>query len=133
MRETFQLEYVGFTEAMMLMLTKARKMLYSPSEGSKEVHSLFAFSLGQAYYEAGKMDKAQKEYETLISLALGRIGDGDFYAKSLYMLGKIFQEKGQKLKAREYYNRFLQLWKDADPGFPEVEDAQKRLAEITNL
>ncbi len=114
-------------------LTKARKMLYSPSEGSPEVHSLFAFSLGQAYYEAGKMDKAQKEYETLISLALGRIGDGNFYAKSLYMLGKIFQEKGQKLKAREYYNRFLQLWKDADPGFPEVEDAQKRLAEITNL
>jgi hypothetical protein len=49
------------------------------------------------------------------------------------MLGKIFQEKGQKLKAREYYNRFLQLWKDADPGFPEVEDAKKRLAEITDL
>jgi tetratricopeptide (TPR) repeat protein len=114
-------------------LTKARDMLYAPSEGSPEVHSLFAFSLGQAYYEAGKMDKAQKEYERIISLALGRIGDGDFYAKSLYMLGKIFQEKDQKLKAREYYNRFLQLWKDADPGFPEVEDAKKRLSEITNL
>jgi hypothetical protein len=49
------------------------------------------------------------------------------------MLGKIFQEKDQKLKAREYYNRFLQLWKDADPGLPEVEDAKKRLAEITSL
>ncbi|GAJ22358.1 unnamed protein product, partial [marine sediment metagenome] len=36
----------------------------------------------------------------------------------------------QKLKAREYYNRFLQLWKDADPGITEVEDAKKRLAAI---
>ncbi|GAG34631.1 unnamed protein product, partial [marine sediment metagenome] len=31
-------------------LTKARDMLYSPSEGSPEYHAFFAFSLGQAYY-----------------------------------------------------------------------------------
>jgi tetratricopeptide (TPR) repeat protein len=132
LRGMIELEKRKFSRAVKF-LTKAREMLYAPSEGSPEYHALFAFFLGQAYYEAGKMDKAQKEYEWIISLAFGRIGDGDFYAKSLYMLGKIFQEKDQKLKAREYYNRFLQLWKDADPGLPEVEDAKKRLAEITSL
>jgi hypothetical protein len=45
------------------------------------------------------------------------------------MLGEIYEQKGWKGKAIEHYKKFLTLWKDADPGIPEVEDAKKRLAD----
>jgi len=40
----------------------------------------------------------------------------------------IFQKKGWKAKVIEHYEKFLVLWKDADPGIAEIEDARKRLA-----
>ena len=41
-------------------------------------------------------------------------------------------QHGNIAKAIEHYEKFLQLWKDADPGIAEVEDAKKRLAGLKN-
>jgi hypothetical protein len=43
------------------------------------------------------------------------------------MLGKIAERQADMAKPIEYYSRFLDLWKNADPGIPEVEGARKRL------
>jgi tetratricopeptide (TPR) repeat protein len=89
--------------------------------------------LALAYYKSGNLEEAREHYEWITSLTWGRNGEGDIYAKSFYMLGKIYQEQGKKHKAVENYEKFLDLWKDADPGISEVEDAKKKLAELQEL
>ena len=39
-------------------------------------------------------------------------------------------KEGWEGKAIEHFEKFLDLWKDADPGIAEVEDARKRLARL---
>jgi hypothetical protein len=43
---------------------------------------------------------------------------------------KVLEKKSQKAKAIEHYERFLDLWKDADPGIAEVEDAKEALKRL---
>jgi serine/threonine protein kinase len=88
-------------------------------------------SLASAYYKSGNFEKARENYEWITTLTSGRteyIECGDIYAKSFYMLGQIHEQQGQEAKAIEHYEKFLELWKDADPGIAEVEEARKRLA-----
>ncbi|MGD8535788.1 MAG: tetratricopeptide repeat protein, partial [Candidatus Aminicenantes bacterium] len=87
-------------------------------------------SLAIAYNASGDIDKAQAEYERIVSSSSGRSAFGDVYAQSFYELGKIYEQKGWKGKAIEKYEKFLDLWKDADEVYPEPEDARKRLAAL---
>jgi serine/threonine protein kinase/predicted Zn-dependent protease len=93
-------------------------------------HSLYLDCLARAYYKSGNLDKARQEYEEISSLTTGRIVYGDIYPTSFYMLGKIAEQQGEKPRARQNYTKFLELWKDADPGLPEVADAKSRLAKL---
>jgi tetratricopeptide (TPR) repeat protein len=92
--------------------------------------ALFFESLALAHWEAGDFDEAQKEYERIVSLTTGRLLYGEIFAKSLYMLGKIYEEKGMQDEAIEHYEKFLSLWNKADLSFPEVADAKKRLTAL---
>ena len=87
--------------------------------------------MARAYYDKGELDRARSVYEKILALTNERLNMGDIYVRSFYMLGKIAEQKGDKTAAVERYSKFLDLWKDADPGIPEVVDARKRLAGLT--
>ena len=94
-------------------------------------HAYFMESLASAFHKSGDLNKAREEYEKITSLTSGRSGYGDIYARSFYTLGKIHEQRGDRAKVAENYRKFLDLWKEADPGFSEVEDARKRLEALT--
>ena len=103
---------------------------YMPSQFNiaSNSNAIFLDSQANAYYKADDLEKAQEKYERITSLTVDRINYGDIYAKSFYMLGKIYEQQGNNAKAIENYEKFLTLWKEADPSISEVEDAKKRLA-----
>jgi eukaryotic-like serine/threonine-protein kinase len=96
--------------------------------GDEFNHAIYFDGLARALYESGDLDKARKGHEKITLLTMGRAGHGDIYARAYYMLGKIAEQEGDEPRAIKNYRKFLDLWKDADPGLLEVEDARKRLA-----
>ena len=101
-----------------------------------EVYDEQAFyydGLAAAYTQKGNWPKAIETYKSIISLTTGRLGWGDIYTRSYYWLGKCFQKSGNPTEARVNYRNFLQLWKNADEGLPEVADARKELEVLGRL
>ena len=49
----------------------------------------------------------------------------------LRRLGALYEEMGERDKAVEYYSRFVELWKDADPELqPVVADVGARIVQL---
>jgi len=104
------------------------RSLLSREHIKTDIHILFLDSLASAYYQNGDFNKAINEYEKIAGLSTGRLRWGDKYSQSFYWMGKIYQQQGNKKKAVEYYQKFLEIWSNADPELLELEDAKKQLA-----
>jgi serine/threonine protein kinase/tetratricopeptide (TPR) repeat protein len=99
-----------------------------PRENYKfDLHILFLDPLASAFYEKGDWEEARKTYEKITDLTTGRVRWGNLYAKSFYWLGKIHLARREKDRAARFFRQFLEIWSQADPGLPEVEDARKQL------
>jgi tetratricopeptide (TPR) repeat protein/tRNA A-37 threonylcarbamoyl transferase component Bud32 len=97
------------------------------SEIAKDV--VLINDLGSAYFKNGDLDKARQIYEKINS-QLSSKWNPDIYITSFYMLGRVAEQQGDKVKAAEYFQKFLDLWKDADPGILEVKEARERLNKL---
>ncbi len=84
--------------------------------------------LARAYQEKGDLDSAIAEYERLVTFDPKSTARYLVHPLCHYRLAKLYEEKGWEGKAIEQYEQFLDLWKNADLGKAEVEDARQRLS-----
>jgi len=124
---TIELESENFHKAIEYFDRALLLLPYESTVGRENQHAFLIDSLARACFQKKDFVRAKKEYEKITQLTTGRLYFGDIYALSYYMLGRIAEQQGDKARAVENYRKFLDLWKDADPGLPEVEDARKRL------
>jgi tetratricopeptide (TPR) repeat protein len=109
---------------------KAVAMLPYQHEPIGDAHAWYYSALADAYYLSGELDKAQEWYENFQALTTGRLGAGATYAKSHFMLGQIYEQRGMNAKAIRSYRTFLDLWREADLKAPELEEAKRTLAAL---
>lgn len=83
-----------------------------------------------ALEKKGNIDNTIAAYEQLIFSNASQRRQSIIHPLARYRLAKLYEEKGLKAKAIEQYQRIVELWKDADKGLTEVEDARNRLAAL---
>jgi eukaryotic-like serine/threonine-protein kinase len=98
--------------------------------GPAGFHAMVLYGAARAQEKTGQTAAAQDHYLKLVGLNGGRLQHPDLFALSHYALGRIAESQGETARARLAYETFLELWKNADAGLPEVEDARARLAAL---
>ncbi len=86
--------------------------------------------IGFAFDHGGHADSARVYLTKYVEMyANGRFFPDRFYlAPALHRLGELYESAGDTKRATEYYGRFVDLWKNADPDLqPRVTEARKRI------
>ena len=84
----------------------------------------------RAYVRMGDIAKAIAEYERLVVFDPRREERYLIHPRYYYRLAELYARKGMKRKAAAHYEKFLNLWQDADSDLPEVIEAKKRLSQL---
>ena len=76
--------------------------------------------LAKAHFMKGDLEEA-----IAVNREMLRICDG--HALSHYEFGRLYEVTGRPELSKRHYERFLEMWKNADEGLPQNEHARERL------
>jgi tetratricopeptide (TPR) repeat protein len=110
----------------------ASAVLDAAGRDTTRVSPRYAFALARAAELLNRPREALRYYERLDSLNYDALGAPDpdwvLLVRSYPGRAAQYQALGDTARAREYYQRFVELWRDADDNLrPEVERAERVL------
>jgi tetratricopeptide (TPR) repeat protein len=89
-------------------------------------HARLWFDLGRAYLAAGDDQNAATRFERVVTRSEGVLNPIEV-VRSLYLLGQIAERRGDRDKARQYYQRFVDRWGGGELDREQVADAKRKL------
>ena len=87
---------------------------------------LIAYWSARAQLGAGNRAEAEKLFTEVINAGWSRFFTPIEYVRSFYYVGQLAEQRGDAVKAREHYRRFLFYWKDGDIDRDKVQEALKK-------
>ena len=90
-------------------------------------------SVGLAFDRANEPDSAIAHYQRYLNtpFAYRLFNDADQLGPIYRRLGELYETKGDRGDAARYYEKFVNLWKNADPDLqPQVADVKRRLSDL---
>lgn len=107
---------------------------WNQSDGACVICGFYEIAL--VYDQMGRPDSALAYLERAVTTptVTGRIFNESYsLAPSYRRLGELYESRGDRKKAIEYYGRFVELWKQADPALqPVVKEVRARLARLAH-
>jgi tetratricopeptide (TPR) repeat protein len=94
---------------------------FNQAASIKSLESTFYVNaLGEAYYKAEEWDKAEEQFAAVLET-------NPNYAPTHYLLGLVCEKTNRKEEAKERFQKFVDIWRDADGDLPQLREARKRL------
>jgi len=123
--------YIGKGE-IALSAGRASEAMESLELGDKLDPGSGLESLAFGYRILGKPQDAAGKYQEIVAKHLTWLGNEnqEQWIIAHYQLGKIYDELGETQKAKENYEKFLSIWKDADPDINILQQAKAEYAKL---
>ena len=96
-------------------------------------------ALAQAFDRLGNSDSAIAVYQRYVTTpSVDRLTDQELFAgdatqlaPACKRLGELYEQRGDRAKARKYYSQFVDLWQDSDPELGSaIREVEQRLRQL---
>ena len=136
-------KYPEDTQVQGIIIPQARAALdladHKPADALAELEKAKAYDLvspgaylrGLAYLDQHDGANAVTAFQRATQYRGAMVGQGiQTYPQSLLGLARAYAMQGDKAKAKETYQKFFDLWKNADPDLPQLIAAKKEFAAL---